>query len=283
MVNVTAGNDADVIHAFGAGFGKTNKIDLTQAFAQYVTGPFTLMGGKYVTLAGAEVIHSPTNPNFSRSILFGYAIPFTHTGVRGIYAASDAVNLSLGVNNGWDAYSDKNSAKTLELGLTYAPTDAVSFAAQGYFGKERVGGMVNSGPEGSRALIDLLGTFKASEKLTYVVNFDYGTQQNAPLARGGIGKAKWTGIAGYAIYQLSEQWRLTGRAEYFDDADGYRTGVAQKWKEVTFTVGYLPTKAIELRAEVRADFSNANSFVTRSGRGATGTQKSIALQALYKL
>jgi len=39
------------------------------------------MAGKFVTLAGSEVIWSPSNSNFSRSILFG-AIPFTHTGVR---------------------------------------------------------------------------------------------------------------------------------------------------------------------------------------------------------
>ena len=282
LVNVTLGKDADVIHAFGAGAGKTNKIDLTQAFGQYATGPFTVIGGKYVTLAGAEVINSPTNANFSRSILFGYAIPFTHTGIRGTYALNDGTNLILGVNNGWDAFRDTNSAKTLELGAAYAPSEAVSLSAQAYFGRERVGGLVNTGPEGTRGLIDLVGTYKASENLSYTLNFDYGTQQNAPLSGGSTGRAKWTGIAGYVTYQLNEQWRLSGRAEFFNDSDGYRTGVAQKWKEATLTVGYLPTKAVELRAEVRGDSSNVKSFVTRSGTSATDRQRSFGLQALYK-
>src|SRR5712692_10587247 len=122
LLNVTAGKDADIINAFGLGFSHKNKFDLTQAFVQYATGPLTLIGGKFVTLAGAEVINSPANPNFSRSILFGYAIPFTHTGARATYALNDTLNLMLGVNNGWDDFRDTNSAKTLELGLSYAPS-----------------------------------------------------------------------------------------------------------------------------------------------------------------
>ena len=281
LVNVTLGRDADVINAYRLGFGKNNKFDVTQAFLQYATGPWTVIGGKYVTLAGAEVIKSPANPNFSRSILFGYAIPFTHTGVRGTYAVDDTLSLIAGVNNGWDDFRDTNGGKTLELGMTYAPSKTYSLGIQGYTGKERIGGLTNIGPEGTRNLIDLVGTYNATEQLTFIVNYDYGTQKNAPLAGGNNGTAKWSGIAGYANYQISDQWRVSGRAEFFDDKDGYRTGVAQKWKEATFTVGYLPLKALELRAEVRADSSNVASFAAKSGTGASKTQRSYGLQAIY--
>lgn len=282
LLNVTAGKDADIINAFGLGFSHKNKFDLTQAFVQYASGPVTVIGGKFVTMAGSEVINSPTNSNFSRSILFGYAIPFTHTGVRGTYAIDDKLSLMLGVNNGWDDFKDTNSAKTLELGLTYSPSKMFSLGAQGYIGKERLGGLVDSGPEGSRKVIDLVGTFNATDKLTYILNFDYGSQENATLASGNNGTAKWSGVAGYANYQINDQWHLSGRAEYFDDKDGYRTGVVQKWKEATLTVGYLPVKAFELRAEVRADSSNTASFSNASGTNASKSQQSFALQALYK-
>src|SRR5712691_6076891 len=86
FANLTLGKDADVIAPFDSNPGATKKFDVTQAFAQYATGPFTVIAGKYVTAAGAEVIKSPSNVNYSRSILFGYAIPFTHTGVRATYA-----------------------------------------------------------------------------------------------------------------------------------------------------------------------------------------------------
>lgn len=281
LVNVTVGRDADVINSYGLGLGKKNKIDLTQAFVQYATGPWTVIGGKYVTLAGAEVIKSPANPNFSRSILFGYAIPFAHTGVRATYAVDDTLSLIAGVNNGWDDFRDTNGGKTLELGMTYAPSKTYSLGIQGYTGKERIDGLTNAGPEGTRNLIDLVGTYNATEQLTFIVNYDYGTQKNATLAGGGNGTAKWSGIAGYANYQINDQWRLSARAEYFDDKDGYRTGVVQKWKEATLTVGYLPIKALELRAEIRADSSNVASFADKSGTGASRNQRSYGLQAIY--
>lgn len=281
LLNVTGGRDADVINSYGLGLGKRNKIDLTQAFLQYATGPLTVIGGKFVTMAGAEVIKSAANPNFSRSILFGYAIPFTHSGFRATYAVDDALNLMAGVNNGWDNFKDTNGSKTLELGMTYAPSKAYALGAHAYSGKERVGGLTNIGPEGTRNLIDLVGTVNATEQLTFVVNYDYGSQKNATLAAGNNGTAKWSGVAGYANYQIDGQWRVSGRVEYFHDKDGYRTGVAQKWKEATLTVGYMPVKALELRAEVRADSSNVASFVNSSGTGASTSQKSFGVQAIY--
>ena len=135
VLNVTLGNDANVIAPYatnpntGTGCNlatgltatgtqcKKDYWDITQAFAQYAKGPVTIIGGKYVTLAGAEVINSTANTNYSRSILFGYAIPFSHTGARVSYAVSDTVTLIGGVNQGWDDIKDTNSGKTAELGI----------------------------------------------------------------------------------------------------------------------------------------------------------------------
>ena len=44
--------------------------------------------GKFVTPIGAEVIESQDNWNYTRSMLFGYAIPFYHTGVRATVTVS---------------------------------------------------------------------------------------------------------------------------------------------------------------------------------------------------
>src|SRR5712675_3706850 len=109
-LNLTAGRDARVIKSFDT---TTNDFDVTQAYVQYAHGPWTIIGGKYVTLAGAEVINPTGDVNYSRSILFGYAIPFAHTGIRATYAASDSLTLIIGVNNGWDQLKDQNSQKTL--------------------------------------------------------------------------------------------------------------------------------------------------------------------------
>ena len=278
LVNIVAGRDARVIKSFDQ---STNDFDVTQAFAQYASGSLTIIGGKYVTLAGAEVINSTADVNYSHSILFGYAIPFSHTGVRATFAANDMVSLILGVNNGWDQVKDANKQKTVEVGVSVTPNKAFSLAAQGYSGTEQVAGFTDP-TGGKRNLIDLVGTFNATDQLTFILNPDWGTQENfTSLVNGSTIKAKWQGIAGYVNYSISDMWRLVLRAEYFDDKDGYRTGVIQKWKEATLTLAYLPTKSIELRAEVRGDKSDKNSFV-KSGGSTSDTQNSVGLQALYK-
>ncbi|MGH8754914.1 MAG: outer membrane beta-barrel protein, partial [Burkholderiales bacterium] len=253
LVNVIFGEDADVIAPYNQNPGSTSKVDLTQAFVQYAKGPVTAIGGKYVTLAGAEVINPTQDVNFSRSILFGYAIPFTHTGVRGTYAASDTLNLILGLNNGWDLLQDTNGNKTFEVGASYAALKNLSFTAAGYFGNEKLCGsacVTTTGPGGYRGLFDLVGTYNATDKLTFILNYDYGWQDNASTATPtGNGVATWNGIAGYANYFFTDQWRGSLRAEYFNDKEGYRTGVKQQWKEVTYTLAYLPNKNIELRGE----------------------------------
>ena len=45
-----------------------------------LTGKVQWDAGKFVTPIGAEVIESQDNWNYTRSILFGYAIPFYHLG-----------------------------------------------------------------------------------------------------------------------------------------------------------------------------------------------------------
>jgi len=266
VVNLIAGQDADVFAPYSTNPGAHSKFDFPQAYIQYATGPLTIIGGRFVTLAGAETIDPRTMTNFSRSILFGYAIPFAHTGLRGTYAVNDQLSLILGINNGWDDLQDTNTSKTGEVGITYAPIKALSFALSGYFGQERVGGLVNYGPQGERSLVDFVGTWNITDKFQFVVNYDWGQQKGVPVegmfsVPDGAESPTWWGIAGYFNYQFNDQWRVSLRGEYFDDKDGYRTGIVQEWKEGTLTVGYAPAKSVELRLEGRYDKSNVYSFL----------------------
>ncbi|HMC12962.1 MAG TPA: outer membrane beta-barrel protein [Gallionellaceae bacterium] len=279
LVDVTLGKDASTIASFGtASPGQT--YDLTQAYVQYATGSYTTIAGKFATLAGEEVIKASGNTNFSRSILFGYAIPFTHTGVRETYKISDAVSLIGGVNNGWDQATDTNANKTIELGAALNPTKSFALTAQDYYGTEQVAG-TPFGAQGKRNLLDLVATYTVSDSLNFVLNPDFGSQENATLANGSTGSAKWSGMAAYANYQINDPWRVSVRAEYFNDKDGYRTGIAQKWKEATLTVGYAASKNTELRGEIRKDTSDQASFAYNDGI-ARKSQDSVGLEAVYK-
>lgn len=281
FVQLSAGNDADVIAA--AGTRNDDQFDVQEAYLQFAKGPFTLVTGKFATLHGAEVIESHANVNFSRSILFGYAIPFTHTGLRLNYDPGKTVKFSVGVNNGWDVVKESAATnratngehadgKTFEFSVTATPIKPLILMATVMTGDE-AGAVV-----GRRDLLDVVVTYNRTDKLAFIVNYDYAKQEGAVVASAD---AKWSGLAGYVTYKINDKWRVAGRAEYFDDKNGYRTGVVQKWKENTLTLAYAPSKNTELRGEVRYDFSNVNSFAQTSGTP-RDNQTSFGLQAIYK-
>ena len=83
---------ANARHEFG-----TSPSILKEAYVSYlapVGKGLQVDFGKFVTPMGAEVIESKDNWNYSRSILFGYAIPFYHFGVRAKYAFNDKYSLT---------------------------------------------------------------------------------------------------------------------------------------------------------------------------------------------
>ena len=124
------GLDSKVVGAVSTGLGATaNELDVQQMYAEYLAPigkGLDIKIGRFVTLHGAEVIEAKDNWNFSRSWLFGYAIPFTHTGIRAAYPWTDWLTTTVGVSNGWDVVNDNNKGKTIELCAALTPTKASS-------------------------------------------------------------------------------------------------------------------------------------------------------------
>src|SRR5881396_836798 len=284
VVNITVGSDAQVIHAFPEATAST--FDLTQAYGQYASGSLTLMAGKFVTLAGSEVIASTGNMNFTRSMLFG-AIPFTHTGVRAGYAVSNTVTLYGGINNGWDQLTDANKGKTLELGASIVPIRPLTINVTGYFGKERAtapGAPAASGvAQDQRQLLNVVANYTINNRMSAGGEILYVSQDRA-VNRA----AKYNDLAGYFTYSLNREWRVTARAEMFDDKNGFHfapaapfTASDTKYKEVTGTLAYLPNSSVELRTELRVD--QANNAVFRNSDGTTAKSlQTLGFQGIYK-
>ena len=77
--------------------GQAGDFDVQQAFLSYIAPVgrgVRVDAGKFVTHIGYEVIegYDGFNDNHSRGLLFGYAEPFTHTGLRVSYPFSDRVS-----------------------------------------------------------------------------------------------------------------------------------------------------------------------------------------------
>ncbi len=287
LVNLTVGRDATFIHSFpetGAPAGST--FDVTQAYAQWAGGPLTVIAGKFTTLHGTEVIAPTGNVNISRSILFG-SVPFTHTGLRATWALSDTFSLIAGLNNGWDQLQDANKGKTLELGLTANPVKPLNIALSAYSGKENAAqsGAALAGADGTRTSVDLVVSYQITDPLSIGIEYLNVQQKNyVSLANGSTMTGKFSGFAGYITYMFSPKFRGTIRLESTDDKDGERFGqpaTAQKFKEGTLTVAYLPADSFELRAELRQDQADQKAFSDSAGN-TSKSQSSVAFSGIYK-
>jgi Putative beta-barrel porin-2, OmpL-like. bbp2 len=283
FVDIIAGEDGRILNAAESTNGSnTGMFDVRQAYVQYATGPLTIIGGKFVTLAGAEVINPTGNTNFSRSILFFDSEPLTHTGFRATYALNDTFNLIAGINNGWNTTNTDYGSKTGEAGLAWTPNKVFSLTAQAYFGKAGSYSSFDS----ERTLVDVVATYNATSSLTFILNADWDQQQDGLVdTLGHTHSATWGGIAGYVNYAFNDQWRVSTRLEYYDDKDGFTTGVVQHLWEGTVTFGYSPVKSFELRGEFRYDRAqDSGAFV----RGLNPTKSfgnnlsEIAIQGVYK-
>ena len=258
-------------------FGGQN-LDVLQAYARYIVpvgDGLTVDAGKFLTHMGYELIegYDGWNDNVSRSFLFGYAIPFAHTGVRASYGFGDKVSAMVMVANGWDNAVENNSNKTLGGQLAVTPIDALFFAVNGIYGAE--GDNDNSN---NTSVIDIVATYDIGDMFTVGVNADFGSMQGA-AAEGE--DAAWSGFAGYLRFNLAESFSLSLRAEQFDDADGLRTGVVQKLTSITITPEYRPAANFILRGDFRIDSSDLEVF--EDGEEFTDGQNTIGLNMIFVL
>jgi hypothetical protein len=69
------------------------------------------------------------------------------------------------------------------------------------------------------------------------------------------------GIAFGLKYQANDKWAFSPRYEYYNDGDGFSTGLDQNLQEITLTGEYKTPVGLLARFEFRSDFSNKEFFV----------------------
>ena len=230
------------------------QFDLQQVFASYIAplgSGLRFDVGKYVTHMGYELIegYDGYNDNYSRSILFGYAIPFTHTGVKASYAFSSKLSGMVEVVNGWDLVHDNNRAKSIGAQLAVMPAAPVSVFLNWIGGAE-----LENDNHSSRNVFDLAATFKPTSMVTVGVNGDYGMEEGTSRVDPGA-DAIWKGIAGYLTIAPTAKLSFALRGETLQDNGGTRFGTDSRTtlSEGTFTPAYKFTDHVVLRGEVRYD------------------------------
>jgi len=198
MVEVQYGTDAKLIHSSGLNFGGTDpstdsnpadgindkyqanyEFDLTQAYVDVnvpVGNGLKFRVGKFVTLLGYETIDPRGNPLYSHSYVFG-ALPFTQTGVLGMYQLNDQWAFTAGVTRGWD--------QTLE----------------------------DSGPNGGSCAVDGLGqvSWTPNKQLTALLNWSVGPQNFGDTSHYR------TVIDPIVMYQVTDAFKIGAEGLYLYD------------------------------------------------------------------
>ncbi|HWR17960.1 MAG TPA: porin [Terriglobales bacterium] len=208
--------------------------------------------GKYVTPHGAEVIETKDNWNYSRGLLFSYAIPYFHFGMRTKYAFNDKYALTGFITNGWNNTIDNNSGKTYGATFSWTPSKRFSLSQS-----------VMAGPEGTdnnsdwRQMYDTVMTVSPTEKLTLMFNYDYG---RGDRMEGFANPVYWTGVSAYAKYAFDSKYSIATRYEYYNDHYGFTTGTAGHVQGVTGTFQRVIANHLLTRLEFRRDIANHPIF-----------------------
>ena len=246
------GKTADIVGSFEpeGSDGKEIYKHIQQAYLSLLTGKVQWDAGKFVTIHGAEVIESQDNWNYTRSVLFGYAIPFYHTGVRATLPVNDKFSVAGLVVNGWNNSSAiYGGVPCLAIETTLKPSAKVTWVANFMSGQE------TKDAKDNRNLFDTTLTLTPSPKVSLMSNFDYGKE----------GAVKWWGIAAYAKYQAAPNWALVGRYEYLDDTKGGFMLIGTKAQEITVTSDHLIAGGLKMRLEYRTDFADEAIFPKDDG------------------
>lgn len=274
---------------------QSNSFELREAYLTYKLPlqlqegfGVTLKAGKFVTLLGYEIIKTweSFNYNISDSILFGFAIPFTHTGLMANVALTDKFGVDVGVVNGWDAVVDNNDGKTLLAGISIAPVEMFSTYIAGTYGAEQP-----DNGKSKRGMVTMANTLTLNEMLTLGLDLNWATESDLLPhrdGRSGLRSADWYGLAGYVVASPIERLSLILRGEIFDDPDGVRSGFEAPgfapgvtvW-ELTPTIAYQVTDGLLARLEYRHDEADKPFF--QKGNKFQNGSDTIAFQLLYAL
>lgn len=191
--------------------------NLLQAYVEWATGNLTVDAGQFVTHMGEEVIESKSNWNYSRSLLFSWAIPYFHTGFRATYAFDPKFSASAYVYDGWNTAfaSDAGGGKTLGWMLTGTPDPSLTIMFNGIWGSLPSvvygGGALSTA---KRTVLEGLATWNATDKLSIALDYTYGNDDASAV---GVNGDVWGGLALYGRYQIQSDWAVALRGEGYQD------------------------------------------------------------------
>ncbi len=185
-----------------------------------VEGGIDAKAGQFPTPLGFETIDPSTNAFYSHSYIFNFGLPFLNTGVLATAHVNDTIDVWGGVVSGNQTTLGANSgdnngapAGVFGLGLNNLLGGKLTVLALSQIGAENPSSVYPNANGSLRYFNDLVLTYKATDKLTFVTEGNY--------IRDDYFHAEGYGAAQYVSYALSDQVTLNGRAEVWRDNNGF--------------------------------------------------------------
>jgi hypothetical protein len=269
------GGDAALLHPLnGIGPSQTPRFgyDFRQAFFS-IHAPILTEGGvdfkfgRQYTPLGYETTMAPYRPMYSEAYAWLYSQNGATTGAIATFHVDPKFDViagsTLGVNALFDwrgrapcyivrgIYWVQDDKRTKLVGTFYTGPQPIA-AASGHIGQWQ-----NE--------IELQAVHNVNRRLTLVSETNFGSDKRDPANK--LNTSWWYGTAGFGIVHVHRLLDVNTRAEWFDDADGSRTGKKANYGEMTGGLNFMPQRAFNLRPEVRYDLANNAVF------GPAGTSK----------
>ncbi len=222
----------------------------------------------------------PKNDMLSSTAVATYNEPFYQSGARLSYAPVEKLNAQLWLLNGYNRFLDNNNAKSIGLLLSYKFKDNLSISYSSLFGKESDEGVR---PKQFRSYHNVYLSSNWKKKLFLIVGADVGNQTNSSLLKNNEAALMYNGLL-TSRYQFTSAFSATIRAEYFNDPEGFISGVLQEpdgslrglqlWG-ITAGVEYIPAEGAYLRMETR--HLQAENHIFHSAGALTGKRTEVQL------
>ena len=252
-----AGVVADI--AFGPKADDANLAGaINQLYAYYkVSDKVTITAGQFNTFLGYEVISPAANFNYTVSYLFN-AGPFSHTGIKLDYAASDDLSFLVALTNSHAISSaDGNVGGEMQIG-----------GQIGYKGQYL--NLIYGGVDGSgitdNIFLDYTGGFDLSDSFFVGLNAAYSNSSDAD--------AGYQGVALYLQNTFSDTFALGFRPEFFQ-ANGASDASVTAF---TLTANTSLTENLKLITDLRLDSSEDAAIEVFGGEKSVSA---ITIAAIY--
>ena len=208
---------------------------INQLYAYYkASDKVTLTLGQFNTFYGYEVISPSGNFNYSVSYLFN-AGPFSHTGFKLDYAASDDLSFMFALTNPHGITSGANPTNDYQYGFQTGYKGQffnLAYGADG-FGFTDV------------LYLDYTGGFDLSDSFFFGINAAYSNSSDAD--------AGYQGIALYLQNEFSDTFSLGLRPEFYTTTSGSSDASVSAY---TLTGNITLTESLKLISELRYDSSD---------------------------